>query len=117
MVFCAPWFCEGCAPLRKPILLVILTKLTFWLEGHNYYQRAAPDRWDTAAFNFPKIDTESARLLETAIDKLGLSARAWSRILKIVRTIADLEGINGIESSHIAEAIQYQNLDRGKRVL
>jgi len=64
-----------------------------------------------------KIDASSARLLESAIDKLGLSARAYNRILKIARTIADLEEIADIKSSHIAEAIQYRNIDRGKRLV
>jgi magnesium chelatase family protein len=58
------------------------------------------------------IDEESHRLLEMAIDKLGLSARALNRILKVSRTIADLETKESIESAHIAEAIQYRTLDR-----
>lgn len=58
------------------------------------------------------IDDESQRLLEMAIDKLGLSARAYSRILKVARTIADLEEREQIFASHVAEAIQYRNLDR-----
>lgn len=61
-----------------------------------------------------KIDEASSNILETAIDKLGLSARAFNRILKIARTIADLEGKEEILSQHIAEAIQYRNLDRRK---
>ena len=51
-------------------------------------------------------------MIERAIDKLGLSARAYSRILKVARTIADLEGKADIELQHAAEAIQYRNLDR-----
>ncbi len=61
------------------------------------------------------IDDISCRLLESAIDKLGLSARAYNRILKIARTIADLEKYTDTSSAHIAEAIQYRNLDRGKQ--
>jgi len=61
-----------------------------------------------------KIDEASSNILESAIDKLGLSARAFNRILKIARTIADLEGKEDILSQHIAEAIQYRNLDRRK---
>ncbi|OQY14407.1 MAG: ATP-dependent protease [Desulfobacteraceae bacterium 4572_187] len=62
------------------------------------------------------IDEVSADILESAIDKLGLSARAYNRILKIARTIADIEGITDIQVDHISEAIQYRNLDRKKRI-
>jgi len=62
-----------------------------------------------------KVDDVSHSLLESAIDTLGLSARAFSRILKIARTIADLENLEHISSDHIAEAIQYRSLDRGRK--
>ena len=62
--------------------------------------------------NYCTIGQESHRLLETAIDKLGLSARAYNRVLKIARTIADLEGTKDINMHHISEAIQYRSLDR-----
>jgi magnesium chelatase family protein len=58
------------------------------------------------------IDEESHQLMEMAIEKLGLSARAMNRILKVSRTIADLEGQEKIEPAHVAEAIQYRSLDR-----
>jgi len=60
------------------------------------------------------IDAASSDLLESAIDKLGLSARAYNRILKIARTIADLDGAEQIACDHVGEAIQYRSLDRGK---
>jgi magnesium chelatase family protein len=62
-----------------------------------------------------KIDEASCNILESAIDKLGLSARAYNRILKIARTIADLDNESHIRVDHISEAVQYRNLDRGKR--
>lgn len=62
---------------------------------------------------FCRIDEESHKLIEMAIEKLGLSARAVNRILKVSRTIADLEGDECIKTSHVAEAIQYRSLDRG----
>lgn len=63
-----------------------------------------------------KIDDASCNLLESAIDKLSLSARAYNRILKIARTIADLEAENDIKIDHISEAVQCRSLDRNKHL-
>jgi magnesium chelatase family protein len=60
-----------------------------------------------------KIDEPSSRLLQTAVEKLRLSARAYNRILKIARTIADLEGAINISAAHVSEAVIYRSLDRG----
>jgi magnesium chelatase family protein len=61
---------------------------------------------------FCQIDEASQKLLEMAIDRFGLSARAYTRILKVARTIADLEGQENIHPAHLSEAIQYRSLDR-----
>lgn len=58
------------------------------------------------------LDTESTALLKMAIDRLGLSARAYTRVLKVARTIADLDRSTNIRSDHVSEAIQYRTLDR-----
>lgn len=58
------------------------------------------------------LDTSSLKYLEKAVDKLGLSARAYHRVLKIARTIADLDGADRIQNHHVSEAIQYRTLDR-----
>ena len=57
-------------------------------------------------------DADGLRLLKNAMQRLNLSARAYDRILRVARTIADLDGSQSIKSSHIAEAISYRNLDR-----
>lgn len=61
------------------------------------------------------FDKDSEKLLENAVERLGLSARSYHRIMKIGRTIADLDGTEPLQAKHIAEAIQYRRLDQNNR--
>lgn len=63
--------------------------------------------------NFARLDKEGQEMLQLAFETLGLSARAYDRIVKVARTIADLDGSSHIDAAHVAEAIRYRALDRG----
>jgi magnesium chelatase family protein len=81
-----------------------------FIKLHNVYSNS---QMNTKMMQeFCQLDDASMQLIKIAMNKLGLSARAYDRILKVARTIADLANSNSICSEHIAEAIQYRSLDR-----
>ena len=86
------------------------SRQTHRFAGRGMYANARMSAKDIK--RYCSVDPEGARLLEKAIKKLGLSARAYTRILKVSRTIADLESSEAIGTAHIAEAVQYRSLDR-----
>ena len=70
------------------------------------------EQQDGSSRQYCALDAESDKLLEFTMTKLGFSARAYDRILKVARTIADLEGSENIQKKHMVEAISYRSLDR-----
>jgi magnesium chelatase family protein len=78
------------------------------IQGIHANTHIEPRRID----EFCRLDTDGDRILKRAIDSFGFSGRAYHRILKVARTIADLEHAENILSHHISEAIQYRTLDR-----
>ena len=62
--------------------------------------------------NFCVLTSECEKIMENAVTKLGFSARGYDRILRVARTIADLEGSDNLAPNHLSEAVQYRTLDR-----
>jgi len=79
-------------------------------RGRKIFCNAQMNARDLKRYRRP--DAAAEKLLETAMTKLGLSARAYTRILKVARTIADFDGQTDVAAAHVAEAIQYRSLDR-----
>ncbi len=80
------------------------------LKGTGIYSNAKMN--SNMIKDYCKLEEDSEKVLKNAFDKLNLSARAYTRILKVARTIADLEASNEITASHISEAVSYRSLDR-----
>ena len=102
---------ETSAQIRERVIRARQVQLNrFAAAGEKIYSNA--QMGSRQIRTYCELDADSERLLERAMQQQGLSARAHDRILKVARTIADLEANPQVESKHIAEAIQYRTLDR-----
>lgn len=83
------------------------------IERYRKYKLFSNSELTTSMLDiYCKLNNESRSIMQKAFDKLGLSVRAYNKILKVARTIADLDESEHILTKHIAEAIQYRSLDR-----
>ncbi len=107
---------ENSAAIRKRVVAAREVQRERFLNHHNIFSNAQMS--SRMVRQFCAIDEEGQQILKNAMDRLGLSARAYDRILKVARTIADLDGSPEIEIGHLSEAINFRSLDRdnwGKR--
>ena len=101
---------ESSAEIRKRVIKAREIQLKRFADSPKIHCNA--QMTSSKIRTFCNVDDIGMTLLKNAMEKLGLSARAYDRILKVSRTIADLEGVEDIKPQHIAEAIQYRSLDR-----
>lgn len=102
---------ESSAVIRNRVIAARKRQEERYKEFKGIYSNA--QMTERMIHQFAEPDAQSLDMLRTAMERLHLSARAYNRILKVARTIADLEGTERVLSHHIAEAIGYRNLDRG----
>ena len=102
---------ESSADIRKRVILARDIQLDrFSAGGEHIYANAQMGSREIR--KYCELSTDSEHLLERAMVKQGLSARAHDRILKVARTVADLGGSPTVSAKHVAEAVQYRSLDR-----
>jgi magnesium chelatase family protein len=101
---------EGSEKIRMRVMVARETQVQRFKGRKGLYSNA--DMQSKEIREFCKLDAAGEELLKMAITKLGLSARAYDRIQKVGRTIADMAGSADIRPEHISEAIQYRSLDR-----
>ena len=101
---------ESSSEIRKRVIKARKLQTNRYLNSNGIYCNAQMQTKDLTSHC--NVSETGNNLLKTAMERLGLSARAYDRILKVARTIADLEDSPSIENNHIAEAIQYRSLDR-----
>ncbi len=103
---------EGSAAIRKRVLEARELQRLRFSSTHGAATNCNAEMSSKQVRTFCALEASGKALLKSATEKLGLSARAYDRILKVARTIADLERTTSIHPRHIAEAIQYRSLDR-----
>jgi len=101
---------ESSADIRQRVIRARKLQEERFKNSKKVHSNAQMTRNDLSHFCI--LDKESRQLLKTAMERINLSARAYDRIIKVSRTIADLENSQNIQSYHLAEAIQYRSLDR-----
>jgi magnesium chelatase family protein len=101
---------ESSASIRERVLRVREVQRKRFIDHPGVATNAQMDSAELR--KFCRLDSESDKLLEQAMEQLNLSARAHSRILKVARTLADMDGRETLSSDDVMEAIQYRSLDR-----
>lgn len=101
---------EGSDAIRERVIKARLLQSNRYREEEGIYCNAQMEKKHIE--DYVQLDESGLQILKTAMQKLGLSARAYDRILKVSRTIADLEESEKVQLHHLTEAIQYRSLDR-----
>jgi magnesium chelatase family protein len=105
-----PNLSEGSKDIRKRVESARNTQKTRYKNRSGIHCNAQMSKQEFDSFC--KLDENGNQIIKKAMDSMGLSARAYDRILKVARTIADLDESQTIEAQHLAEAIQYRSLDK-----
>jgi magnesium chelatase family protein len=100
---------ESSESIRHRVIAARNTQLRRFFDEHIYSNAQMGPR---LIRKFCALSSECETIMENAVTKLGFSARGYDRILKVARTVADLEGAEELEPKHLSEAVQYRTLDR-----
>ena len=100
---------ESSETIRFRVIAARNTQLRRFFDEHIYSNAQMGPRHIR---KYCALTPECETIMENAVTKLGFSARGYDRILKVARTVADLEGVEDLEPKHLSEAVQYRTLDR-----